>query len=163
MARGKRYKSSSRDAGGFVAIPWSVLDSASYQELSHPARSLLMEFARQYHGDDNGRMVATHAYLKSRGWSSKDVITRAKNELLDAGLIFETCKGQRPHKASWYALTWLSLDKLEGYDAGVEKAFPRGAYGAKKRLERAAPAPSGGVTGKPIGPSGGAGMHAIAP
>lgn len=110
MARGKRYRSSGRDAGGFAAIPWAVLDSAAYQGLSHPARSLLMEIARQFHGDDNGRMIVTLAHLKPRGWTSKDVITRAKGELLDAGLIFETCKGQRPNRASWYAVTWLSLD-----------------------------------------------------
>ena len=43
----KRGHDSSRDAGGFVALPWSVLDSAAYQGLSHPARSLLLEIARQ--------------------------------------------------------------------------------------------------------------------
>ncbi|WP_175776624.1 hypothetical protein [Burkholderia anthina] len=92
MAKPKkgRRASSGRDPGGFVAIPWTVLDSNAYQSLSHPARSLLLEIARQYHGDDNGRMIATLAHLKPRGWTSNDTIQRAKQELLDAGLIFET-------------------------------------------------------------------------
>lgn len=124
----KRYSTSSRDSGGFVAIPWCVLDSPAYQALSHPAKALLMEIARQFHGDDNGRMIVTLAHLKPRGWTSYDTIQRAKQELIEAGLIFETVKGHRPNRASWFALTWLSLDKLDGYDAGAAAGFVRSAY-----------------------------------
>lgn len=124
----KRYNASSRDAGGFVPIPWIVLDSPAYQRLSHPARSLLLEIARQFHGDDNGRMIVTMAYLKPRGWTSYDTIMRAKQELLDSGFIHETVKGHRPSRASWYAVTWLSLDRLDGYDEGASTAFRRSAY-----------------------------------
>ncbi|CAG2145451.1 hypothetical protein LMG19282_02751 [Cupriavidus campinensis] len=88
----------------------------------------MMEIARQYHGDDNGRMIVTLAHLKQRGWSSNDTINRAKLELLEARLIYETVKGCRPHKASWYAATWWALDKLNGYDAGAEAGFVRSAY-----------------------------------
>lgn len=126
---GKRKGSRvSRDAGGFVAIPWVVLDSPAYRALSHPAKSLLMEIARQYHGDDNGRMIVTLAYLSPRGWSSNDTINRAKNELLEANLIYETAKGRRPNKASWYAVTWAALDELDGYDSGARAGFVRSAY-----------------------------------
>lgn len=82
-----------RDGGGFVALPWSVLDCPAYARLSHPARGLLFEFARQFIRDNNGRLLASYAHLAPRGWTSKDVITRAKSELLDAGFIFETAKG----------------------------------------------------------------------
>lgn len=109
-------------------MPWSVLDSPAYQSLSPPAKSLLMEIARQYHHDDNGRMIVTLAHLKPRGWTSNDTIQRAKRELLAAGLIFETVKGCRPHKASWYACTWWTLDKLDGYDEGAAAGFVRSAY-----------------------------------
>jgi hypothetical protein len=34
-----------RDSGGFVALPWAVLDCIAYARLSHPARALLMEVA----------------------------------------------------------------------------------------------------------------------
>lgn len=145
MSRSNRRKGAARDPGGFAAIPWTVLDSAAYLRLSHPARSLLLEIARQYHGDDNGRMVVSMAYLKPRGWSSNDTILRAKRELLDAGLIFETCKGRRPNRASWYALTWHRLDKLDGYDQGVAAAFPRSAYLDPARSNSSGIAPSGGV------------------
>jgi hypothetical protein len=162
MARAKRRKGAARDPGGFVAVPWVVLDSAAYQALSHPGKSLLLELARQYHGDDNGRMVATLAHLQPRGWTSNDTISRAKKELLDAGLIFETCKGGRPNKASWYACTWWALDKLDGYDAGVTAAFRRGAYLDKKPQSRSL-IPRGGTTKVSIAPPDGMRMLLSAP
>lgn len=176
---------SGRDAGGFVALPWSVLDCPSYANLSHPARALLMEMARQFVKDNNGRLLASGAYLRKRGWNSADVITRAKRELIAAGFIFETVIGQRPNKASWYAVTWRRLDKLKGYDCGAAELFRQGAYAAgvplqpkrtreelfekwrkpaKKNtsvtpsdgVDVALIAPSGGVEGLTIAPFGGA-------
>jgi hypothetical protein len=117
-----------RDSGGFVALPWTVLDCPAYAALSYPARALLIEVARQFVRDNNGRMLLSIAYLSKRGWKSSDVITRAKRELLAAGFIFETVMGHRPNKASWYAVTWRALDKLQGYDEGATASFVRGAY-----------------------------------
>lgn len=162
--RSNRNKGGSgRDGGGFAALPWSVLDCPAYARLSHPARSLLVEIARQFVRDNNGRLLASAAYLSSRGWTSNDVITRAKRELLDAGFIFETVKGQRPNKASWYAVTWQALDKINGYDAGVLAAFERGAYRNTQPLKIAVLKPSHGVESAPIAPSRGVGSVSTAP
>lgn len=114
--------------GGFVAIPWSVLDSPAYAALSHPARSLLLELARQYTGNNNGRLLASAAYLSTRGWKSSDVIARAKLVLTDAGFIHQTVQGHRPNKASWYALTWQTLDRQSGLDHGAFESFRRGSF-----------------------------------
>ena len=124
----KRRRDTGRDAGGFVALPWMVLDSEAYRSLSHPARALLLEVARQYHGGDNGRMLLTDKYLAPRGWTSPAVTHKAKRALLDVGLIHETVKGQRPNKASWYAVTWRELDRIDGFDAGATLTFERGGY-----------------------------------
>jgi hypothetical protein len=134
----KRREGNGRDAGGFVALPWAVLDSAAYANLSHPARSLLLEIARQYVKDNNGRLLASRAYLLKRGWTSSDVIYRARNELVNGGFLHETVKGQRPNKASWYAVTWYALDILDGFDAGAAQTFRRSAY------QNAVLCPSGG-------------------
>jgi hypothetical protein len=131
MANGRnsgKRGDSGRDSGGFVALPWSVLDCPAYAALSHPAKALLFEMARQFVRDNNGRLLASRAYLSKRGWKSPDVISRAKQDLLKAGFIHETVKGHRPNKASWYAVTWRTLDKLPGYDAGAAETFVRGAY-----------------------------------
>jgi hypothetical protein len=138
-----------------MAVPWVVLDSPAYARLSHPARSLLTEFARQFCRDNNGRLLASHKYLSKRGWKSSDVITRAKRELLAGGFIHETVMGHRPNKASWYAVTWRSLDRLPGYDAGAAETFRLGAYRQCDPLRNTSVRPSGGVVRAATAPSGG--------
>jgi len=150
-----RKPASGRDAGGFVALPWSVLDSPAYARLSHPARSLLLEFARQFVRDNNGRLLCSMRHLRRRGWTSADVVTRAKRELLNAGFIFETVMGLRPNKASWYAVTWLTLDRHADYDAGVVAAFERSAYLKKPPVKNAVLIPSRGLEAPSIAPSHG--------
>lgn len=138
--RNSRKPGTGRDSGGFAAIPWSVLDCAAYASLSCPAKAMLVEFARQFKGGNNGSLVATMNRLSSRGWHSAGRIHAAKHELIAAGFIFETVKGQRPNKAARYALTWQSLDRLPGYDVGAVEAFPRGAYRfAPSKPKRQAP------------------------
>ena len=149
-SRHRQGASTSRDAGGFVALPWSVLDSAAYQGLSHPARSLLLELCRQYVRDNNGRLLASRAHLVKRGWRSADVIQRAKDELVAAGLLHETVKGCRPNKASWFALTFFAIDRLPGYDVGALESFERGAYRKNAILS-----PSHGTESARIVPSNG--------
>lgn len=138
---GKRGDSG-RDAGGFIALPWCVLDSAAYQSLSMHARALLLEMARQYVRDNNGRLLASRAYMAGRGWNSADMLTKAKRELLDGGFIFETVKGHRPNKASWYAITWQSLDTHADFDMGAASAFKRSAYQQGATLPMPKPKPS---------------------
>jgi len=148
-----------RDSGGFVALPWSVLDCSAYRALSHPARSLLIEFARQYVRDNNGRLLASTKFLKNRGWNSADVIHRAKRELLEAGLIYETVKGHRPNKASWYAITWQGLDKDSRYDAGAWEGWRHARSGYKNTLL----IPSNGTKGHSIEPANGIAIATSSP
>ena len=140
-----------------MALPWTVLDCAAYARLSHPARSLLMEFARQFVRDNNGRLLASTAHMKKRGWKSHDVVQRATRELVAAGFIHQTVMGHRPNKASWYAVTWRALDKLPGYDPGAAETFRRGAY------QNAPLSPPHGIEKPPIDPRGGIGRPRPAP
>jgi hypothetical protein len=159
----RKTAGSGRVAGGFVALPWSVLDCPAYAGLSHPARALLLEIARQFVKDNNGRLLTSAAYLMGRGWNSSDVITRAKRELLDAGFIHETVKGARPNKASWYAVTWHSLDKLQGFDPGAAATFEKGAYALRPALQNASLRPRDGVAACAVAPSDGAGAGPTTP
>lgn len=163
MANGRsggKRGDSGRDSGGFIALPWSVMDCPAYAALSHPARSMLMEIARQFVRNNNGKLLASRSFLAARGWKSADVIDRAKHELLQAGFIHETVKGQRPNKASWYAVTWRTLDRHEGYDLGASASFVRGAY---QRNQNATLSPSRGTGGRSIGPSRGTGRPSPVP
>lgn len=126
MTRGAR-RSANRDGSQFVALPHVVLDSLSYQCLSFSARSLLVDLARQFSGSNNGKLVLCDKALKPRGWKSSATIHKAKRELLQSSLIYQTRQGYKPNKASWFAVTWLSLDWLPEMDI-ARNNFPRGAY-----------------------------------
>jgi hypothetical protein len=123
-----KYTNSGRVSGGFIALPWAVIDCPAYRKLSMHARALLLEVARQYVKDNNGRLLLSLRFMKTRGWRSASMLAKCKKELLDGGFIYETVKGHRPNKASWYAITWQTLDRLSGYDYGAEQGFKKGAY-----------------------------------
>jgi len=145
----------SRIGGGFIALPWQVVDSSAYQGLSYPAKALLIEIDRQYVKNNNGRLLASRAYLLKRGWKSQDVISRALRELIDAKLIHQTVQGHFPNTASWFAVTWRDLDRITGYDAGAAETFQRGCF-VSMVIKNASLKPSGGTDRPKIVPSGGA-------
>lgn len=126
----RREKGSGRDAGPFLALPYVVLDSPAYRQLSTHAKVLLIDVARQYRGGNNGSLLCSRAKMLEYGWTSNDMLTKAKRELLDCRLLFQTVMGQRPNKASWFAVTWLALDRSSGYDPGTVETFRRGMYRA---------------------------------
>lgn len=161
--RSGKSSPSGRDAGGFIALPWSVIDSPAYMKLSPHAKCLLLDAARQFVRDNNGRLLLSMRHLKTRGWNSCSMVSKAKKELLDGGLLFETVKGHRPNKASWYAITWQSLDKLKGYDTGAELCFRRGAYAQIPICQNAPLSPSQGTVTRDITPLSGARTAVIKP
>jgi hypothetical protein len=144
-----------RDSGPYLAIPWSVVDCPSYMALSAYAKILLIEVARQFVRDNNGRMLLSMRYLKTRGWNSSSMLHKAKMELIKGGFIFETVIGHRPNKASWYALTFYGLNKIKGYDEGAYQCFERSAYKWKNPLPKKVITPHGGQITSPISPHAG--------
>lgn len=128
MARGK-FKGSGikRDGRTFVALPTVVLDSPGYRALSHTARSLLVDIARQYTGHNNGKLVACAKYLAPMGWKSNNTVQNALQQLLACGLVVETRKGGFPNTAAWYALAWCDLDQGEALDINPAQ-YRRGGY-----------------------------------
>lgn len=155
MANGRhklKGSGSGRDSGGFVALPWAVLDSPAYARLSMHARGLLLEVSRQFVRDNNGRLLLSRAYMATRGWKSADMLDKAKRELLEGGFIFQTVQGHRPNKASWYAITWQTLDRLPGYDPGAVETFERGAYRKGGPLKNESLSPRHGTARHTIGP-----------
>ena len=148
----KRKYQTDRDGTQFAILPFVVLDCENFINLSHPAKALLLEFARQYGAGYNGRLLCSMRHLEPRGFKSADVVTRAKRELISGGFIHETVMGHRPNKASWYGVTWYPLDKLNGYDEGAEKTFVRSAYMKSDALKITPLIPSKGIESKTIAP-----------
>jgi hypothetical protein len=106
-----RAGNNSRDSGRFITVPVSVLDSATYQSLGFSARSLLIDIASQFKGENNGGLVACDKFLKPRGWTSKATISKALKELIGSGLLVMTRQGSRPNKASYFGLAWHGLGR----------------------------------------------------
>jgi hypothetical protein len=123
--RGARDK---REGGGFVAFPHEVLNSVAFIGLTAHARMLLLDLAAQYKGNNNGDLCAAWTLMKKRGWKSEETLHKAKQQLLERGLIAETRKGARPNKAALYGLTWFDLDDCKGKLDISPQAFPKRGY-----------------------------------
>jgi hypothetical protein len=105
----KKGQKGSQDSGRFIAIPVSVLDSATYQSLGYSSRALLIDIASQFKGENNGLLVACDKFLKPRGWNSKATISKALKELRESGLLIMTRQGMRPNKASYFGISWQGM------------------------------------------------------
>ena len=130
MSRSKRFRNAKdkRPPGRFYTLPAVVLQSSAFVSLSAQAVKLLLDLLEQYRGDDNGRLICTWAHMhEKRGWKSRDTLNNARAELIAAGFLFETVKGRRPNRASWFALTFFALDPNDDYDASPQ-AFPYLAF-----------------------------------
>jgi hypothetical protein len=150
-----------RDGTGFVALPHVVIDAPAWAKLSWPARSLLIELARQCLPNMNGRLLATTKLLEPRGFNSHETVGRALAELERAGFIYKTCQGGRPARASRYAVTWRSLDApRELFDHDACRTFQRGAYLQTPPRENAALIPMSGAAKASGGPIIGAAVSA---
>ena len=136
MGRANRgYDRGKRDGGSFATIPHVVLDSVAYQTLSTKGKALLVDFARQVTGRNNGSLACTWDKMKARGWKSEMTLLRAKEELVAHNLIAETRKGGFPHSASLYGVTWLALEESARLDI-TAASFPRGSYQQYKAPEK---------------------------
>ena len=160
MAKSYKGSKGKRDGDRYLALPHVVIDSPSYRELGYPARSLLIDIARQYTGSNNGRLVACAKYLKPFGWNSNSTVTRALIELKAAGLLIETRMGMRPNRAAWFALGWYQLDATDGMDIDP-RTFRTGGYKVAALIPcggvgRARIVPAGGVRASDATPAGGA-------
>ncbi|MCK9366802.1 MAG: hypothetical protein M0P72_06605 [Metallibacterium scheffleri] len=110
MAR-KRLKVLGRqEAGTFFRVPTSVLESAAYRTLSMKGKSLLLDLGAQFRGYNNGHLSPSWTLMRQWGWSSKQTLQRALEELLRAGLLEKSRQGGR-NRCSLFAFTWLAIDK----------------------------------------------------
>jgi hypothetical protein len=111
MESGKRHRRRTSKIGErFAYLPWSVLNSAAYIGLSCAARSVLIELARQYTGDNNGDLTLAPSVMIKRGLPSRSNLARATAELEQARLIQKVRQGHRQRLCSLWAVTWRTYD-----------------------------------------------------
>lgn len=102
-----------RPAGRFAGIPHAIMDHPCFLTLSASGVRLLLEFARQYNGFNNGDLTAAWSLMRERGWKSRDTLGRVTRELEDHGLTIRSRQGGR-NKCNLYALTWVAIDDCKG-------------------------------------------------
>ncbi len=120
---GKRRAQSRTVQGPFALIPDSVLRSPGYASLSGSGYRLLGALAAQFRRGRNGALGTALKRLRPYGFTNDASLVRARRELVERGLIFETRKGRVPNVETWYALTWQDLDENDQHDEGVSAAF----------------------------------------
>ncbi|MDP1596901.1 MAG: hypothetical protein Q8L70_08575 [Methylotenera sp.] len=127
MARKSKQARAESISGGYGAIPWSVLDSASFMGASDKAKALLYALMRQHSGNNNGHLHLAKKWLYAHGWTCDENNRKACNELIERGLIVQTKWGGLNMGANYYAVTWHNISNFVGLDISA-KGYSRGAY-----------------------------------
>lgn len=130
MARKKKYKV---DFGGgrVLALPYLLLISDAFDNLSTKAVTVLIKLARNYNGRNNGNLSCTVSMIAKGKPMDAKTLASALAELMEAGLIVrtrESRKGGREQgmaRCALYAITWAAIDDCPGKDLDVSPGPPR--------------------------------------
>ena len=115
----------------FAGIPHVVLDSNAFTGASNSAKALLFAIIRQHNGRNNGHFQLTQPWLSKQGYSSSSIY-RARDELINRGLLIQTKYGGLNMGANLYAVSWHIVSNFVGLDI---KSFERGSW-ARCELEK---------------------------
>lgn len=119
-------------AGSFSAIPHVVLDSQAFTGATTSAKALVFAIIRQLNGRNNGHIQLSSSWLKRQGFTSS-TIYKARDELIERGLIIQTKWGGLGIGVNLYAVTWLTISNYVGLHI-TEAGFRQGEW-ARCELE----------------------------
>ncbi len=117
MARSRLKSKGRTDRGGFIAIPNALHDYPIFSDLSGTALKVLLGLARQYRGNNNGDLSASHTQAVKWGVGSKTSLAKALRELRMHHLIILTREGlflNPGGRCALYALAWRPIDDCPG-------------------------------------------------
>jgi len=127
MARKSKKSRPELISGGYGAIPWVVMDSDSFKGASDKAKALLFALMRQHDGFNNGHLHLAKQWLYNQGWTCHENNSKARNELIDRGLVVQTKWGGLNMGPDLFALTWHDISNYIGLDI-TSKGYAKGAY-----------------------------------
>jgi hypothetical protein len=109
---------SRRESGLFHALPEAVLDSQNFRHLGPKACKLIFDLLRQLRlsrggPKNNGDICIAWSLMKPCGWSSKQQLYEARDELEHYGFIVVTRQGGK-NRPTLYGFTWWSIDYCDG-------------------------------------------------
>ena len=118
-------KPNKKNTGRFAGVPFYIMESGSYVNLSPLAKSLLYELCGQYNGKNNGYLSLTRNDLSIRGFRSTNSNFKAINALVEAGIITQTKGGgiaMGRRACNLYALNYQPMD--EKLDKPLDNGLP---------------------------------------
>ncbi|GAA5048338.1 hypothetical protein GCM10023208_05450 [Erythrobacter westpacificensis] len=127
----------------FVRLDYRILTSNAYRALSPNARSLLVEVAMLYNGDNNGSLyLGVRDAAHRLGVADLTAASRAFDDLMVLGFLQMTqdahfaIKAGETSRARCWRLTWLSGPgrKLASWDFLEREPTPKSP--SRKRMER---------------------------
>jgi hypothetical protein len=133
MARTLSRMKGRRDGGLFVALPVDLLRAEVFRTLPAHATRLFVAFLGQLSmaqggPKNNGDLSAPIKTMREQwGFRSSVTLHKAKQELLDRGLIVQTRMGAFPSTCALYAVTFYGLNEDPKLDI-TARSFPRGAW-----------------------------------
>lgn len=111
----------------FAGIPNRVIEQKDFENLSPTELKLIILFAYQYRGKNNGKLCAPFSQAKKVGIKSEASLSRGLNSLLQKEYISIT-KASTPYDRKnagrspvYYAITWEKIDEILDfkYDPGI--------------------------------------------
>jgi hypothetical protein len=117
MANGRsreKFKGRRSSGGrGYSQLIHDYFQSPEYAALSPRAVKALIDLFCQFRGANNGDLCATWKFMARVGWTSKDQLNKAIDELIDADWLTVTRQGGR-RIPTLYGLTFLPIDECGG-------------------------------------------------
>lgn len=117
MAHNRRKSKGRIEGGGFIALPHALFDCPAFASLSGTEQKVLLGLMRQYRGNNNGNLSASHTQAKEWGVASKTSLANALERLQQLDLIIRTREGvflNPGGRCALYALAWQPIDDCPG-------------------------------------------------
>lgn len=97
-------KAKGRSMGRFVALPYNLLESPAWEDLSPQAALIYIEVKRRYNGQNNGDIPLSCREAAKVARCGKGTVSRKLAELVTHGFIKSSSKG---HFRNRHATTWI--------------------------------------------------------
>lgn len=101
----KKYaKAKGRSMGRFVALPFNMLESLAWRDLSLQAAIIFIELKRRFNGKNNGEIPLSCREAATVAKCGKGTASKKLDELIAHGFINPASKG---HFHNRHASTWI--------------------------------------------------------
>jgi len=137
MSRSPINAKGRRESGAFVALPFGVICSDNFKKLTAKGNKLFVDLCSQLRmkqggAINNGDLCITPKVMRARGWTSRETLYYARDELLHYGFIQVTRPGGFYNLPNLYALSFLAINECNGKLDVAETNIPSNTWKESK-------------------------------